>query len=280
MDVLTTVTAMQEAARAAHVSGNTVGFVPTMGFLHEGHLSLMHLARKECDRLVVSIFVNPIQFGPSEDLDSYPRDLDRDLALCKSCGVDVVFFPAVDEMYATDSSVYVDEHSLATGLCGQLRSGHFQGVLTVVAKLFNMVAPDVAVFGQKDAQQLALIRRMVRDLNFPVEIIAGPIVREAGGLAMSSRNIYLSTAQRGQAVWLNLALKEAMCLAAEGKKDTNFLKASVRSIIKREAPDMTIEYIAVVDNESMEPVEVAGAGTLIALAVQIGKTRLIDNVLL
>ena len=149
MDVLTTVTSMQEAARAAHVSGNTVGFVPTMGFLHEGHLSLMHLARKACDRLVVSIFVNPIQFGPSEDLDSYPRDLDRDLALCKSCGVDVVFLPAVDEMYATDRSVYVDENSLATGLCGQLRSGHFQGVLTVVAKLFNMVAPDVAVCSVK-----------------------------------------------------------------------------------------------------------------------------------
>lgn len=280
MDVLTTVSSMQAVSRATHASGKKVGFVPTMGFLHDGHLSLMQLARDKRDILVVSIFVNPTQFSPNEDLDQYPRDLDRDLALCESCGVDVVFFPPVEEMYAADSSVYVNEECLSAGLCGHCRPGHFRGVLTVVAKLFNMVAPDVCVFGQKDAQQLALIRRMVRDLNFAIEIIAGAIVREAGGLAMSSRNTYLSPVEREQAMWLNRSLKEAKGLVAAGQNCTKVLEESIRSRIGREAPGIAIEYIEIVNGESLASVEIAESGTLIAIAVQVGKTRLIDNVLL
>ncbi len=280
MDVLRTVVAMQAASRSARKAGGRIGFVPTMGFLHEGHLSLMRLARERCDVLAVSIFVNPTQFGPNEDLDQYPRDFERDAALCESCGVDVLFFPPVDEMYAADSSVFVDENLLSAGLCGANRAGHFQGVLTVVAKLFNMVLPDVAVFGQKDAQQAALIQRMVRDLNFPIEVVVAPIVREPDGLAMSSRNTYLSAEARAQALWLSRALGEAEAGAVGGNADSATLEAGMRALLEREAPDVEIAYIAIVSAESLVPVDTAGPGTLIAIAARVGKTRLIDNTVL
>ncbi len=280
MDIVSTVSAMQASSRAAHKTGQRVGFVPTMGFLHEGHLSLMNIARQHSDLLVVSIFVNPTQFGPHEDLSQYPRDLARDKALCESCGVDVLFCPSESEMYPLDSSVYVDESRLSCGMCGAARSGHFRGVLTVVAKLFNMVMPDVAVFGQKDAQQAALIQRMVRDLNFPVEIRVAPIVREPDGLAMSSRNTYLSADERVQALWLNRALQLAESRVGEGGLQSAAIASEMRDLLGREAPGVIVEYIAIVDAVSLQPVDGVGSGVLVALAAQVGKTRLIDNLLL
>ncbi len=280
MNILRTVAEMQEASRSARRAGHRIGFVPTMGFLHEGHLSLMRLAREQCDVLVASIFVNPTQFGPGEDLDKYPRDFERDADLCECCGVDVLFFPPVDEMYAADSSVFVDETLLSAGLCGASRAGHFRGVLTVVAKLFNMVLPDVAVFGQKDAQQAALIQRMVRDLNFPIKIVIAPIVREPDGLAMSSRNTYLSAEERAQALWLSRALAKAEAGAAVGSAESAALEAGMRSLLRHEAPGVEIEYIAIVNEASLAPVDTAEPGTLIAIAARVGKTRLIDNVVL
>jgi pantoate--beta-alanine ligase len=280
MNVLKSVSAMQSASLGCRQAGRRVGFVPTMGFLHDGHLSLMRIARERADVLVASIFVNPTQFGPNEDLDQYPRDLERDMELCESCGVDLLFCPPVEEMYAPDATVFVDEHDLAMGLCGASRGGHFRGVLTVVAKLFNMVLPDVAVFGQKDAQQAALIRRMVRDLNFPVEIVVGPIVREADGLAMSSRNSYLSDDERAEALWLHRALAEAERQVGLGATESSVLVESMCALLACEAPGVAVEYIEVVDAESLVPAEVAGAGSLIAIAARVGKTRLIDNVVL
>ena len=280
MNVLSTVADMQAVSRRATQAGHRIGFVPTMGFLHEGHLSLMRRVREQCDLLVVSIFVNPTQFGPTEDLDRYPRDFERDSALCETCGVDVIFFPPVDEVYATDSSVFVDEELLSMGLCGASRAGHFRGALTVVAKLFNMVQPDVAVFGQKDAQQAALIRRMVRDLNFPIEIVVAPIVRESDGLAMSSRNTYLLEEERSQALWISRALEAARAQVAQGTTDTGALKTGMNTLFEREAPMIDVEYIAFVDGESLQPIDEAGSGTLIAIAVRVGETRLIDNVVL
>jgi len=277
MQIITTLPAMQSISRDAHQSGLRVGFVPTMGFLHEGHLSLIHLAREQADVVVVSIFVNPIQFGPNEDLDRYPRDFDRDENLCESCGVDYLFFPSVDEVYAKDSTVFVDESQVSAGLCGVGRPGHFKGVLTVVAKLFNMVLPDIAVFGQKDAQQAAVIKRMVRDLNFPVEIVLGSIVREPDGLAMSSRNTFLSADDRSQAVWLNKALQLAEGMVKDGRIESLALESAMLNLLDKKAPDIKSEYIAIVDATSMKPVNLVCNGTLIALAAYIGKTRLIDN---
>ena len=206
MDIIRSPKEMQCRALELKREGRIVGFVPTMGFLHEGHLSLMRIARKRCDVLVASIFVNPTQFGPDEDLDAYPRDFGCDESLCEEEGVDLVFYPEPATMYAADASVWVDEVSLSTGLCGAAREGHFRGVCTVVAKLFNLVLPDLAVFGEKDAQQVRIIERMVRDLDFPVEIVRGPIVREPDGLAMSSRNKYLSGQQRKNALCLRRSL--------------------------------------------------------------------------
>lgn len=280
MQTINTVAEMQQISRHEHRNGAKIGFVPTMGFLHEGHLSLMHLAREQADVLVVSIFVNPTQFGPNEDLDRYPRDFERDSALCQECGVDYIFFPPVAEMYAPDASVYIDETEVSTGLCGAFREGHFRGVLTVVAKLFNMVQPDFAVFGQKDAQQAAVIKRMVRDLNFPLEVIVAPIVREPDGLAMSSRNTFLSDAERQQALSLNRALSLAEKLYAGGITDCKEIEAAMRAQIEESAPDMRIQYIEFVDAESIQPLKQARHGTLIALAAHVGKTRLIDNLVL
>jgi len=279
MEVISSAAAMQERALSLKRQGRRIGFVPTMGYLHEGHLSLMRLARPRCDVLVVSIFVNPTQFGPGEDYEKYPRDFARDEKLCREVGVDIVFYPPVEEMYAPDATVYVDEEKLSKVLCGASRPGHFRGVLTVVAKLFNLVQPDLAVFGQKDAQQLRLIQRMVRDLNFPVEILAGPIVREPDGLAMSSRNTYLSPEERRQALCLKAALDRAVELFRSGERHAGRLRREMEQLIRRQ-PLARIDYVEIVDWESLQPVEEITGPTLVALAVKIGGTRLIDNVLL
>ena len=270
---------MQARALELKRAGRVVGFVPTMGFLHEGHLSLMRIARGRCDVLVASIFVNPIQFGPNEDLDAYPRDFERDEALCGQEGVDIVFYPEPANMYAADASVWVDEESLSGVLCGASRPGHFRGVCTVVAKLFNLVQPDLAVFGEKDAQQLRIIERMVRDLDFPVEIIRGPIVREADGLAMSSRNKHLSESQRKGALCLRHSLDQALVLFGQGERDTTVLRQVMADLIKS-VPGTEIDYIKIVDEGSLASVDEINTDVLIALAVKIGDTRLIDNTVL
>jgi pantoate--beta-alanine ligase len=271
---------MQSLSRRTRAEGRSIGFVPTMGFLHEGHLSLIKLARSISDVVVVSIFVNPTQFGPNEDLDRYPRDIERDKSLCESYGTDFLFFPPVEEMYVKNASVFVDESDLSAGLCGASREGHFSGVLTVVAKLFNMVAPDIAVFGQKDAQQAAVIKRMVRDLNFPIEIVVAPIVREADGLAMSSRNTFLKPNERQQALWLNKSLLLAESVVEKGENDSCTVETAMRKMLTENAPGVDLEYIAVVDSTSLKPQDTIGAGTLIALAARVGNTRLIDNIIL
>ena len=276
MQIIQSPEEMQRVALDLKRSGKTIGFVPTMGFLHAGHLSLMHQARPLCDVLVVSIFVNPTQFGPNEDLDAYPRDFKRDEQVCNEAYVDVVFYPVPGNMYAADASVWVDEESLSGVLCGESRPGHFRGVCTVVAKLFNLVQPDYAIFGEKDAQQLRIIERMGRDLNFPVKILRGPIVREPDGLAMSSRNKYLSAAQRINALQLGGALDRAQCLFEQGEQRVFVLRAAMVDCLTA-VSGAEIDYISFVDDESLEPVEVVKSPVLVALAVKFGTTRLIDN---
>ena len=259
--------------------GLSVALVPTMGYLHEGHKSLMERARKENDKVVVSIFVNPMQFGPNEDLESYPRDLDRDSKICEAAGVDLIFHPEVEEMYGPDFHAYVDMHTLPEKLCGASRPVHFRGVQTVVSKLFHIIPADRAYFGQKDAQQLAIIRRMVMDLNFDIEIIGCPIIREEDGLAKSSRNTYLSEEERKQAVILNQSLEAAMDAINAGEKDA----AKVKQIIidkLHTCPLAKIDYVEVVSFDTIQPIEKVEGAVLIAIAVYIGTTRLIDNRLL
>ena len=270
---------MQQAALALRREGRRIGFVPTMGFLHEGHLSLIRIARGHSDVVVVSIFVNPAQFGPNEDLAKYPRDFERDETLCRQAGADIIFYPEAKDIYPPDHSVYVVEESLSRGLCGAARPGHFRGVATVVAKLFNIVLPDVAVFGEKDGQQLRIIRRMVRDLNFPVQIISGPTVREPDGLAMSSRNAYLSPDERQQALCLRRALDRAAQMVRDGEQDAAAIRAAMQQVIA-EAPLARTDYIEIVDDATLEPIRVIAQPTLAALAVFIGRTRLIDNTVL
>ena len=279
MEIIRTPKEMQSCALELKRAGRRMGFVPTMGFLHEGHLSLMRLARERCDVLVVSIFVNPTQFGPNEDLEAYPRDFERDEALCEGVGVDMVFYPEAGSMYASDASVWVNETELSRGLCGASREGHFQGVCTVVAKLFNLVLPDLAVFGEKDAQQLRVIERMVRDLDFPVEIVRGAIVREPDGLAMSSRNKYLSAKQRQDALCLRRALDCAEELFAGGERSVSVLRSAMENLIGL-VPGFEIDYIEFVDDASLSPVGEVECDTLVALAVKIGNVRLIDNTVL
>jgi len=270
---------MQKLALALRARGNRIGFVPTMGYLHEGHSSLMRLARQHADVLVVSIFVNPTQFGPSEDFSKYPRDFERDEELCRREKTDFVFYPAVSDMYPPDSSVAVIEERLSRGLCGATRPGHFRGVCTVVAKLFNIVLPDIAVFGEKDGQQLRIIERMVRNLNFPVRIIRGPTLREPDGLAMSSRNSYLSPEERKQAICLRQALDHAEEICRQGERKVERIVAAMSTIIGR-SPAARIDYIEVVDDSSLEAVGTIEAPCMVALAVFVGKTRLIDNTVL
>lgn len=276
MLIIRTPQAMQSRALAEKRQGRRIGFVPTMGCLHEGHLSLVRRARACSEIVVLSIFVNPTQFLPGEDFTRYPRPVERDEALCRREGVDILFAPGPQDMYAPDHSVTVDELVLSRGLCGDSRPGHFRGVATVVAKLFNIVQPDVAVFGQKDAQQAAVIRRMVRDLNIPVEIVTAPIVREPDGLAMSSRNQYLSGTERQDARCLYRALQEVERRAAGGERSVAVLQAAVMAIL-RPVAEAAIDYVEFRDEGTLEPVTQLSGRVLVALAVRIGKTRLIDN---
>ena len=259
--------------------GLTIGFVPTMGYLHEGHRSLMEAARKENDKVVVSIFVNPMQFGPTEDLDSYPRDLDKDAVLCEGVGVDLIFHPESQEMYPEGFCSYVDMKGLTTELCGKTRPTHFRGVQTVVLKLFHIVTPDNAYFGQKDAQQLAVIRRMVKDLSVDVTIHGCPIVREEDGLAKSSRNTYLNEKERKAALILSQSLAVGKELIAAGETDASRIKQAIADKIATE-PLARIDYVDVVDFDTITPVDTITGSTLVAIAVYIGKTRLIDNFIL
>ncbi len=279
MELVRTIESVRAAVRAAKRAGKRVGFVPTMGYLHEGHLTLMRQARSECDLVVVSIFVNPTQFGPNEDFSRYPRDLERDLSLCGTVPVDLVFHPEVAEMYPQPYLTTVSVSKLTSGLCGASRPGHFDGVASVVTKLLNIVAPDVAYFGQKDAQQVAVIRRMVIDLNMDVEIKPVPIVREADGLAMSSRNVYLSAEERQAALVLSRSLRMARERVVAGERDMGALQSAVLEMIQAE-PLANIDYVQIVDYDTLEPVSQLGGRALLALAVRFGKTRLIDNVVL
>jgi len=280
MKVTSSVAEMVALADGYRSRGQRIGLVPTMGYLHQGHLSLVRESAARSDVTVVSLFVNPVQFGPGEDFSAYPRDFERDCRLCREAGVAVVFSPSAEAMYAPDRSVTVEERSLSSGLCGASRPGHFTGVCTVVAKLFNIVRPDVAVFGRKDAQQLAVIRRMVRDLNIPVEIVGAPIVREADGLAMSSRNVYLSEAEREQALGLNRVLEFTAGQVREEVRDAGRLRAAMQAFLRDGYPGVAIEYIAIVDAETLAPRKTVAGDTLVAIAARVGRTRLIDNVTL
>jgi pantoate--beta-alanine ligase len=270
---------MQALAISPERGARRISFVPTMGYLHEGHASLLREGRKRGDVLVLSIFVNPIQFGKNEDLGSYPRDMERDCKIAEACGVDIVFIPTVAEMYPKGFQSGVTVRDITLPLCGASRPGHFDGVATVVTKLFNIVRPDVALFGRKDYQQLAVIRRMTADLNIPVEIEGMPIVREADGLAMSSRNAYLSHSERQSALCLFRALTRARDLFAAGESSIAVLIRETRAIIEQEAA-AAIDYIEFRDGATLHELEIAGSNTLLALAVKIGQTRLIDNTIL
>lgn len=278
MKIVGTVKEVREQVKEWKKQGLSVGFVPTMGYLHEGHKSLMDAARKGNDKVVVSIFVNPMQFGPTEDLATYPRDLDHDAALCESAGVDLIFHPEAEEMYEKDFCSFVDMTGLTEGLCGKTRPIHFRGVCTVVNKLFNIVTPDHAYFGQKDGQQLAVIKRMVRDLNMDIEIVGCPIVREEDGLAKSSRNTYLSHEERKAALILSKTVALGKELA-KTEKDANKVVEAMKKNIETE-PLAKIDYVEAVDALSMAPVEKLAGTCMLAMAVYIGKTRLIDNTLI
>ena len=278
MKIVGTVKEVREQVKEWKKQGLSVGFVPTMGYLHEGHKSLMDAARKGNDKVVVSIFVNPMQFGPTEDLATYPRDLDHDAALCESAGVDLIFHPEAEEIYEKDFCSFVDMTGLTEGLCGKTRPIHFRGVCTVVNKLFNIVTPDHAYFGQKDGQQLAVIKRMVRDLNMDIEIVGCPIVREEDGLAKRSRNTYLSPEERKAALILSKTVALGKELA-KTEKDANKVVEAMKKNIETE-PLAKIDYVEAVDALSMVPVEKLEGTCMLAMAVYIGKTRLIDNTLI
>ena len=277
--IITRVTEMQEHSERMRGLGKTVAFVPTMGFLHEGHLSLIRKGRELGDNLVVSIFVNPSQFSPDEDFESYPRNFDKDLKLLQKEGVDVIFSPNEDELYQDGFQTYVDLKNLPNHLCGISRPIFFRGVATVVAKLFNIVRPHIAIFGQKDYQQLVVIRRMVRDLNFDIKIVGFPTVREPDGLAMSSRNTYLTPEQRINALSLYKSLNQSKKLVESGIKDAKRIIDTADTLIKSH-PETVIDYIAICDPETLADIEIIDRPALMALAVSIGKTRLIDNMIL
>ena len=283
MIIANTISQVRDQIRQWRREGLTVGLVPTMGYLHEGHGSLVEKAAEDCDRVVASVFVNPTQFAPGEDLASYPRDFERDCEILEKQGCSMVFHPSVDEMYPdgngkTDTYIEI-LNDMPKQLCGRTRPNHFRGVCTVVGKLFNIVLPDKAYFGEKDAQQLAIIRRMVRDLSYGIEIVGCPIVREPDGLAKSSRNIHLKADERKAAAVLYRSLKIAEEMASDGEKSSKTVTDAVRAEIEKE-PLAEVEYVSAVDSLSMEPVETVGKGTLIAIAVRIGQTRLIDNCVL
>lgn len=276
MNISNSITDVRKYVSKWKLEGLKIGFVPTMGYLHEGHKSLIDRAVNENDRVVVSIFVNPTQFGPKEDLANYPRDLERDASLCSDSGVDLIFAPKVDEMYFDDFCSFVDMEGLTKGLCGKSRPIHFRGVCTVVCKLFNIVSPNNAYFGEKDAQQLAVIKRMVRDLNFDVNVIGCPIVRENDGLAKSSRNTYLNDEERKAATILNKALKLGKEALDNGLRECSELVDIINKEIQLE-PLAKVDYVEVVDSSSIENMDIIENNVLVAIAVYIGKTRLIDN---
>ncbi|WP_165062531.1 pantoate--beta-alanine ligase [Adlercreutzia sp. ZJ154] len=276
MRIVSSIAEVKDAVAQWRTSGHTVALVPTMGYLHAGHESLMDAARAACGKVVVSVFVNPIQFGPNEDYDSYPRDLDHDAAICETHGVDLIFHPEVQEMYPEGFATYVSADALAETLCGASRPGHFRGVCTVVNKLFNIVQPNMAFFGQKDAQQLAIIKRMVRDLNMNVQVVGCPIVREEDGLAKSSRNTYLSTEERQAALVLSRAVKKGYAAVEAGERNAAKLKQLMSDVLSAE-PLARIDYLEVVDGLTMQPIDTINESVLVAMAVYIGNTRLIDN---
>ncbi|MGL5635076.1 MAG: pantoate--beta-alanine ligase [Sarcina sp.] len=276
MIVVDKIKEVREVTKEWTINKESIGYVPTMGFLHEGHKSLIDKARLENDKVVVSIFVNPTQFGEGEDLDAYPRDLERDLELCKNAGVDMVFVPQPSEMYFKDATTKISMETLSEELCGKSRPVHFGGVCTVVTKLFNIVNPTRAYFGEKDAQQLAIIKRMVRDLNFDVEVIGCPIVRESDGLAKSSRNTYLSKEEREAAIVLHKSLEIAKSIIENGERNVSVIIENIERVIKAKKL-AKIDYIEVVDSKSIQKVDVVEEDVLVAIAIYIGKTRLIDN---
>ena len=280
MEVIKSPSEMQQRASAWRREGKVIAFVPTMGYFHEGHLSLMREGRERGDVLVVSIFVNPTQFGPGEDFDRYPRDMERDLRMAEEVGVDVIFAPTVEEMYPEGYQTYVEVEKVTKYLCGLSRPGHFRGVTTVVTKLFNIVKPHVALFGQKDYQQLITIQRMVKDLNMDVEIVGMPTVREEDGLAASSRNVYLSPEERKAALSLHRSLRRAEELFSEGVRESQRILEEVKKVLEAE-PLVKIDYVHVCDPETLEDIEgPIGERALVAVAAKVGITRLIDNTLL
>jgi pantoate--beta-alanine ligase len=278
MKVAKTIESVRKLVKAAHRKGKKIGFVPTMGALHIGHISLIESAARKCDFVVVSIFVNPTQFGPSEDFKKYPRPIKKDLAICRKAGVDVVFAPAAGRMYPRENLSWVDVKKLTEPLCGKFRQGHFRGVTTVCAKLFNIVMPDVAYFGQKDAQQAIVVKRMVADLNMPLKIVVCPTIRQADGLAVSSRNQYLTGRQKKDAAYIYKALKKSKSLIKAGTTKSKTTISEMKKIL-HQVPSIKIEYISIVDAETLQDVEKLTGKVLIAVAVKIGSTRLIDNIL-
>jgi pantoate--beta-alanine ligase len=279
MKVCRTIEEMRTARRAEQYGGERLGLVPTMGALHQGHLSLVRAAKARCDRVAASLFINPLQFGPNEDLGKYPRHFDRDCELLEKEGVAFLFAPSVEEMYPLGAVTYVTVEGLSDKLCGRSRPGHFRGVTTVVAKLFNIVQPDVAFFGQKDAAQAAIIRRMVSDLNLPVQIAVCPIVREPDGLAMSSRNAYLDSQERTAALVLYRSLTEIQERFARGERNAARLVEEGKRVLAQE-PSVRLDYLEIVDPDTLDPVHRLPAPALVAVAVFVGNTRLIDNTLL
>jgi pantoate--beta-alanine ligase len=279
MQIHSTIEAMRAHSRAARRDNNRIGLVPTMGALHEGHLSLVRAAKSRCDVVIASIFVNPTQFAPNEDLAKYPRDFDRDRQLLDKEKIDAIFAPDIAEMYPGGATTWVNVDGLSEKLDGKSRPGHFRGVATVVAKLFHVIEPDVAFFGQKDAAQVAIIRRMVRDLRFATEIVACPIVREPDGLAMSSRNAYLDPARRNAALVLSRSIEEVRRRFESGEHDAATLIQVGKSVIARE-PVARLDYVEIIDPDTLDPVVQARKGTLVAVAAYIGTTRLIDNLIL
>lgn len=279
MFIYHTVAETREFIRQTRAKGRTVGFVPTMGYLHEGHLELMRRAKERCDTVIVSIFVNPTQFGPKEDFARYPRDLERDARMAEGVGVDAIFNPSVEEIYPAGYCTYVDMERITEKLCGLSRPGHFRGVATVVTKLFNIVTPDCAFFGQKDAQQVLVIKRMAADLNMDLEVVTVPTVREADGLAMSSRNVYLEPEQRRAALVLSQSLRKAREAVRAGERDAAKIRQLVVDMIGAE-PLAEIDYIELYSHPELETLATIQGPALLALAVKIGRTRLIDNAVL
>lgn len=269
---------MRKLTEAARHAGRKIGFVPTMGALHVGHVSLIEAAAKECDFIIVSIFVNPTQFGPGEDFEKYPRPVEADLEICRKAGVDVVFAPTPKAMYPAEHLAWVAVEKLTEPLCGRSRPGHFRGVATVCAKLFNIVAPDAAYFGQKDAQQTVVVKRMVQDLNMPLRIVICPTVREPNGLAVSSRNQYLSAQQKRDAGQIYQSLEKCRRMICEGVKDPRQIIAEMQNVLKQ-VPSIEIEYVSLVDAETLETVERISGRILAAIAVRLGPARLIDNII-